>query len=93
MINFSKALIGAIVIHVIYFMTTFAIGYVRTMNHKPDWDAVWANPENLQSEVVFGYAPSPLLYMGSFLATVLVCGTILRLYDKLSSNSSEAGVS
>lgn len=90
---FSKALIGATAIHGIYFMTTFAVGYVRTVNYKPNWEAAWANVEYLQSEVAFGYAPSPFLYVGSFLATALACGIILSMYDKFSSNSSEAGVS
>ncbi|WP_282020941.1 hypothetical protein [Planomicrobium okeanokoites] len=88
--KFPKALLGAIAIHGSYFVTTFAVGYVKTMNHKPDWDAAWANVENLPSEVTFGYAPSPLIYVGTFLATVLACRIILGIYDKLSSNSSEA---
>ena len=33
---FSKALIGAIAIHGIYFTTTFAVGYVKILNYKPD---------------------------------------------------------
>lgn len=89
----SKALIGATSIHVIYFVTTFAVGYVKTVNYKPDWDAAWANVENLQSEVAFGYAPTPILYVGSYLVTVLACGIIISMYDKFSSNSSEERVS
>lgn len=90
---FSKALIGATATHDIYFMTTFAVGYIKTVNYKSDWEVAWANVENLQSEVAFGYAPSPVLYVGSFLVTVLACGIILRRYEKFSSNSSETGVS
>ncbi|MDJ0332677.1 hypothetical protein [Planococcus sp. S3-L1] len=88
---FSKALLGATAIHGIYFMTTFAVRYVKTLNYKPDWEAAWANVENLQSEVAFGYAPSFYLYGGSFLVTVLACGIILRSHEKFSSNSSETG--
>lgn len=90
---FSKALIGATAIHGIYFMTTFAVGYIKTVNYKPDWEAAWANVESLQSEVAFGYAPSPFLYVGSFLVMVLTCEIILRRYEKFSSNTSETGVS
>lgn len=90
---FSKTLIGATAIHGIYFTISFAVGYVKTMNYKPDWEAAWTNVETLQSEVSFGYAPSPFLYVGSFLVTVLACGIILSIYDKFSSNSSEVGVS
>ncbi|MCH4827581.1 hypothetical protein [Planococcus halocryophilus] len=72
-------------------MTTFAVGYVKTLNYKPDWEAVWTNVENLQSEVAFGYAPSSYLYVGSFLVTVLACGIILKRHEKFSSNSSETG--
>lgn len=90
---FSKALIGAIAIHGIYFTTTFAVGYIKILNYKPDWEEAWANVENQPSEIAFGYAPSPFLYVSSFLTTVLACGIILSIYDKFSSNSSEAGVS
>ena len=89
----SKSLLGATAIHGIYFMTTMAIGYVRTVNYEPDWEAAWANVENLPSEVAFGSAPSPFLYLGSFLTTVLACGIISKTHDKFSSNSSETGVS
>ena len=89
----SKSLLGTTAIHGIYFMTTVAIGYVKTVNYEPDWEAAWANVEKLPSEVAFGSAPSPFLYVGSFLATALACGIILSMDDKFSSNSSEAGVS
>lgn len=85
----SKSILGATAIHGIYFVTTFAVGYVKTMNHKPDWEAAWANVENLPSEVTFGYAPSPFLYVRAFLGTVLACGLLLTMYDKFASNSSE----
>ena len=85
----SKSLIGATAIHGIYFTTTFAVGYVKTMNYKPDWEAAWANVENLPSEVAFGYAPSPFLYVGTFLGTMLACGLLLSMYDKLFPKSSE----
>lgn len=88
-----KSLLGATAIHSIYFMTTMAIGYVKMVNYEPDWEAAWANVENLPSEVAFGYVPSPFLYVGSFLATALACGIILSIYEEFSSNSSEAGVS
>ncbi len=88
---FSKALLGATAIHGIYFMATMAIGYARTVKYEPDWEATWANVENLPSEVAFGSAPSSFLYVGSFLATVSACGIILSMHDKFSSNPSETG--
>lgn len=88
----SKSLLGATAIHGIYFMTTMAIGYVKTKNYELDWETAWANVENMPSEVAFGYVPSPFQYVGRFLATVLACGIILSMYEKFSSNSSEARV-
>lgn len=90
---FSKAFLGATAIHGIYFVTTFAVGYTKTINYKPDWDAALSNVEYLQSEVAFGYAPSPFLYVGTFLGTMLVCGILLTVYDKFFSNSVETGTS
>lgn len=79
--NFSKALLGATAIHGIYFVTTFAVGYIKTMNYKPDWDVAWSQVEYLQSEVAFGYAPSPFWYVGTFLGTMLACVLLLTIYD------------
>lgn len=90
---FSRAIIGAIAIQGIYFTTTFAIGYIKTKNYKPDWEAAWTNADNLPSEITFGYAPSPFLNMGAFIGTVLGCGILLGMYDKLASTSSESGAS
>lgn len=89
----SKSLLGATAIHGVFFMSTMAVGYIKTVNYEPDWEATWANAENLSNEVAFGSASSPFLYAGSFLATVLACGIILRMYEKFSSNPSETGVS
>lgn len=88
-----KSLLGATAIHGVFFMSTMAVGYIKTVNYEPDWEATWANVENLPSQVTFGPAPSPFLYAGSFLATVLACGIILRMYDKFSSNTPETRVS
>jgi hypothetical protein len=85
--NFSKALLGAAAIHGIYFVATLAVGYVKTINYKPAWDAAWSNVEYLQSEAAFGYAPSPFLYVGTFLGTVLACRLFLTMYDKFFSTS------
>lgn len=85
---FLKAFIGATAIHVVYFVTTFTVGYVKTVNYKPDWKAAWTNVENLQNEVAFGYTLSPFMYVVSFLATVVACGIILRSHEKRSSISS-----
>ncbi|PKH09738.1 hypothetical protein [Planomicrobium sp. MB-3u-38] len=89
----SKSLVGATAIHSIYFTITLAVGYVKTSNYEPDWEAAWANVEDLPSEVAFGYVPSLFLYVGTFLTTVLACGIILSMYDKLSPNFSEARLS
>lgn len=89
----SKSILGATAIHSLYFMTTMAIGYVKTVNYEPDWEAAWANIENLPSEVSFGYAPSPFLYAGGFVATVLAYGIVLSMYYKFSFNSSEEAAS
>lgn len=88
----TKSLLGATAIHGIYQVTAFAVGYIKTINYKPDFEAAWANVENLPNEVTFGASTSPFLQVGAFLGTALACGIILSMYDKFSSNSSEAGV-
>ncbi len=62
----SKSLLSTSVIHSIFFVTTFASGYLKATNYKLDWDAAWANIEYLPTEVTFGDAYSFFCMQVSF---------------------------
>jgi uncharacterized membrane protein (DUF106 family) len=75
-----QALIGSIVIHVIYIVGMMLVGYLKTKNYKPNMASSWDKAETLQSEVVFGRVSSPFLYFISFLGVTLICGVVISLY-------------
>jgi hypothetical protein len=78
-----QALIGSVVIHIIYFVSMMFVSYIKTRNYKPDLVNTWDNVETLQSEVVFGKVGSPFLYLITFVGVTVICGIIMILYKKL----------
>ena len=78
-----QALIGSVVIHLIYFICTVGFGYFKTKYYEPDIADTWNNVDILQSEVAFGQAISPLFYVLSLVGIAGICGIILFLYNKL----------
>lgn len=82
-----SALVGAAVLHILYFLTIFAVGYVKTTTHQPAIGRAWENTEVLQNEVAFGQTVSPFWYVGTFLATAILCGLLLFTYRKVAANS------
>ncbi|MCK1999716.1 hypothetical protein MPH47_21240 [Psychrobacillus psychrodurans] len=78
-----QAIIGSIVIHVVYSMGMMLVGYIKTRNYKPDFSSAWDNVETLQSEVVFSKVSSPFLYLFTFLGVAVICGIIIFTYKKL----------
>lgn len=85
-----QAAAGAIMVHLLYWVITFTVGYAKTMLYQPNIEALWANEHVLQSEVSFGYAvsPSPIEYVASFFATALLFWCLLVLYKKFASKPS-----
>lgn len=83
-----QAAVGAMLIHILYWMTTFLIGYVKTMMYQPNIEALFGNEQVLQTEVAFGYAISPLWYGFSFVAATLVIWGLLAVYKKVASRPS-----
>lgn len=82
-----QALLGAAAVHLLYFAAVFSVGYVKTITYRPNIPYAWENTENLQSTTAFGYAISPVIYLGTFLAATVVCMLLLLGYKKLTSPS------
>ena len=81
----GQALLGAAIFHILYFLASLAVGYVKTVTYRPNFSSAWENTGNLQSTAAFGAVVSPVFYIGTFLATALVCGLLLIGYKKLTS--------
>ncbi|MCM3412695.1 hypothetical protein M3676_22305 [Metabacillus litoralis] len=59
------------------------VGYIKTRNYKPDISSAWDKVETLQSEVDFGKANSPFLYLFTFIGVTVICGIIIFSYKKM----------
>ncbi|WP_142829608.1 hypothetical protein [Planococcus soli] len=80
-----QSLLGAVVIHILYFAAAMSVGYVKTITYKPNFSAAWEHAENLPNAVAFGSVTSLLWYGGTFLAAAIVCGLLLVGYKKLTT--------
>lgn len=80
-----QSLLGAAIIHILYFAAAMSVGYVKTITYKPNFSAAWKHADNLQSTVAFGSSTSPLWYTGTFLGAAIVCGLLLIGYKKLTT--------
>jgi hypothetical protein len=78
-----QALIGSVVIHIIYFVSMMVVSYIKTRKYKPNLGNAWDHVETLQSEVVFGQVGSPFLYLITFVGVTVICGIIMFSYKKL----------
>lgn len=83
---FLKSLAAATALHVIYFFTTVAVGYVKTITYRPNMADAWENVEVLQQEVAFGSTVSPFSTIGTFMVLTLLCALVLYTYQKLAGN-------
>lgn len=78
-----QAIIGSIVIHVIYIVGRILIGYINTRNYKPDIAVAWDKVETLQNEVVFGKVFTPGFDLLSFVGVAVICGILILIYKNI----------
>ncbi|TDL82798.1 hypothetical protein [Peribacillus frigoritolerans] len=72
-----QAIIGSVIVYLIYYIITMGIGYIKTKRYIPDIERGWENVNNLPNEVEFGRKVSPVKYIGSFVGVTLICGLII----------------
>lgn len=83
-----QAAAGAMMVHLLYWVVTFTVGYAKMMLYQPNIEVLWANEHVLQSEASFSYMISPIGYAASFLATAWLFWCLLALYNKFASKPS-----
>ncbi|WP_070329358.1 MULTISPECIES: hypothetical protein [Exiguobacterium] len=71
----KRSILFSTAIHLLYFVGTFGIGFIRTLNYEPDIIAESNNVKTLQSEVAIGMTGSPFIYVFG-LAIVLALGML-----------------
>ncbi|MCM3723136.1 hypothetical protein [Solibacillus isronensis] len=79
--KFLFAIIGALLLHILYFTAQLLIGLVQTFFYKPQFapDTVV-----LQSEMTFGFVNqgSPILLLGSYIGVAILIFGVLSLKKK-----------
>ncbi|MGM0896664.1 MAG: hypothetical protein ACQEV0_02135 [Bacillota bacterium] len=83
-----QAAAGAIMVHLLYWIATFTIGYAKMVLYQPNIETLWANEQVLQPGVSLAYSVSPIWYVASFLATALLFWCLLAVYKKFASKPS-----
>lgn len=76
-----QAIVGSIIVHLMYFFSTMIIGYIKTKRYVPDVDSAWESVNKLQKKVEFGRAVSPVFYLGSFVGVTAICGLLIFLLN------------
>ena len=70
------ALISA-ALHLVYFIATFGIGFIRTLMYEPDIIAEADNVVVLQDAVVIGTTGAPFLFVYTFFGITLIAALLL----------------
>ncbi|GHH98784.1 hypothetical protein [Neobacillus kokaensis] len=78
-----QACIGAVIIHLIYLVSTILIGYIKTKYYEPDVANKWETVHTLQNKAAFGSSISPLFFLLTLAGTAMVCGVILIFYKRI----------
>jgi len=72
-----KALIGSLIIHLIYFLTVAIVGFVKTISYEPNLH-INQNSASLPNTVTFGTMNMSNPYPYSFIAVTIIFYFILR---------------
>ncbi|MER2038226.1 MAG: hypothetical protein ABS944_08775 [Solibacillus sp.] len=70
----AQAVVGSLLLHIVYVVIVLAIGYIQTVNYRPEF---LENVTVLQSEVAFSFSGSTVTLLNSFIFVTLVLGAIL----------------
>lgn len=87
-----QAFLASTAIHAIYFLTTMAVGYVKTALYRPNMVDAWQNAETLQREAAFGSTHSPWFHIAMFLSVAFVCWSILFACKKINAGTKRPEV-
>ncbi|WP_214833097.1 hypothetical protein [Exiguobacterium sp. s152] len=74
----KRAMLLSTALHLLYFVATFGVGFIRTLNYTPDIIAEAGNVTTLHNEVAIGTTGSPFIYVFTWigLAIVLALGML-----------------
>lgn len=68
----KQATLLSAILHILYFVGTFGIGFIRTLNYEPDIIAEADNVVVLQDEIAIGATGTPLVYVFTWIGLTVV---------------------
>ncbi|MBM6618315.1 hypothetical protein [Bacillus suaedaesalsae] len=77
-----RGLIISLVVHTIYILGSFAIGFIKTWNYKPGFSNEFGNVQTLSKEVAFGITSSPFFFVITFFGVAFLTILIQKLIIK-----------
>ncbi|MBT2639788.1 hypothetical protein [Bacillus sp. ISL-39] len=80
---FIQAAAWSITLHIIYFLSMFGIGYIKTMNYTPYIEGSWKSVDPLQNEVAFGMTGSPFFFFFTFIGVTLFFEVVIVIYRQI----------
>lgn len=77
-----RALLYALVIHIVYLLSMMFYGLMKTIMYTPDIDHAWNGTNSFQGGVTFGFILSPVYYVLSYLVVTVLLGVVLWVYQR-----------
>ncbi|WP_214762658.1 hypothetical protein [Exiguobacterium sp. s146] len=68
----KRAMLLSTALHLLYFVATFGVGFIRTLNYEPDIIAEAGNVTTLHNEVAIGTTGSPFIYVFTWIGLGIV---------------------
>ena len=78
-----QSIFASIIIHVLFFISLFLVGYMKTVSYEPNFSKEWGNVQMLQNEVSFGAIHKPLLSLFSFVVVTAICALLIVLFRRV----------
>lgn len=76
-----QALFCSLLIHIVYFFSTYGLGYIKMNFNNPEMSGSYVATSH--TDVMFAFVGSPVVFLGtSFLGIAIVCGFIIKLMKK-----------
>ncbi|EPE62271.1 hypothetical protein L479_01335 [Exiguobacterium sp. S17] len=83
--NIKLAVFISAALHILYFVGTFGVGFIRTVTYEPDIIAQADSVVVLQDEVVIGTIGSPLIFVFTFLGITIIATFLLKRIRNLAT--------
>lgn len=79
----KQATLLSAILHILYFVGTFGIGFIRTLDYEPDIIAEADNAVVLQNEIAIGSTGTPLVYVFTWIGLTVVLALGMLAFQRI----------